>query len=765
MTEQTMDKKRIEYPGKIEHLKGNRLLLTFRDIPQAIGEIEPEDDFYEAARETLRVAIDQFFENDEIVPLASPLEPGDVAIEIPRSYVERISRHNRWVTKGFDRCVQDKVSDDAIPLTTDIFSKITDIETCSYHWANKAGVDYVAAYSFPFNGKKYFVSDGRIAPATEVRLADFKNFELKHWIDRYSKDSEPEKTYDDILQDIISRPDIAKEAICSSNCYCFTNFEDYIKFAEKRIDVIYYKQCMGQLTGLAKELELQHRRTLSIDRGKMFFDYPDSEPAVRTRCGVAESSDVKKSESFHANSDHELTKDALLKLHPRDIIYIVAARNYCEPGACDFMRVQGTCQDYIDFATVDGRVFHISEENFFEEQSNNPHISAWEFIAWLSVFGGSNWDPEAKDSIWKKYNTVTGNLYVRYPWTCVAISLYEVVINRWQEYDNLPEFEAAISKMISQHKTIFDKWLAARGPMYVSEEISDVGGSADCAYDLVVDGRWQHMSSKEKLAWLERDKKLVKGLYSNDEKFNRCWSDTPDPTQEDIHYYESVAKGEVRRFSIHDDFGDSYIETFPNTRWKSLEILKSIRRKSWMVKELKDIIKKRRAYDMAHGGDGTLLRPPKVVDFLEVICLSNRAHGYNKLPREERDRLLDIYYNYLKNKAECSTSKLYYFIDDEHSYKYFGKDLEVFMVGKGRKMHLNWLINLENRIVDYPSTYEDRWELAKYIITDNYIDHLWRLMKTFPDEEFPDVFRVLFDNKLTLFHMNRINRLFPEFEW
>ena len=84
------------YPALIEKTDGGRV-VTFRDIPQAVGQIEDNEDAVEASRESLQIAINYFFEGEEPIPAASGLKKGEILVTLPISYVAKIALHNAMI--------------------------------------------------------------------------------------------------------------------------------------------------------------------------------------------------------------------------------------------------------------------------------------------------------------------------------------------------------------------------------------------------------------------------------------------------------------------------------------------------------------------------------------------------------------------------------------------------------------------------------------------------------------------------------------------
>lgn len=71
---------------------GRRLLYGFVDIPEALtqGETVTVAEAMEAAKDALLTAFDFYFEDNELIPLPSPLNSHDHFIEVPLSVASKV---------------------------------------------------------------------------------------------------------------------------------------------------------------------------------------------------------------------------------------------------------------------------------------------------------------------------------------------------------------------------------------------------------------------------------------------------------------------------------------------------------------------------------------------------------------------------------------------------------------------------------------------------------------------------------------------------
>ena len=89
------------FPLTIER-DGDFLVLSFRDVPEALGQIAvtDEDDLSKAARDTLMIALKYYFKYGQWIPDGSAPEKGEQLIELPLSFVAKIILHNSMISHG-----------------------------------------------------------------------------------------------------------------------------------------------------------------------------------------------------------------------------------------------------------------------------------------------------------------------------------------------------------------------------------------------------------------------------------------------------------------------------------------------------------------------------------------------------------------------------------------------------------------------------------------------------------------------------------------
>jgi len=83
------------YPALIER-DGDYLVISFRDIPEALGQIAVTDEstLADEARETVMIALRYYFKEGRAIPAASEPQEGEKIIELPLSFVAKIILHN-----------------------------------------------------------------------------------------------------------------------------------------------------------------------------------------------------------------------------------------------------------------------------------------------------------------------------------------------------------------------------------------------------------------------------------------------------------------------------------------------------------------------------------------------------------------------------------------------------------------------------------------------------------------------------------------------
>ena len=85
----------FSFPALIER-DGDYLVISFRDVPEALGQIAVADEstLPEEARETVMIALRYYFKEGRAIPAASAPREGEKIIELPLSFVAKIILHN-----------------------------------------------------------------------------------------------------------------------------------------------------------------------------------------------------------------------------------------------------------------------------------------------------------------------------------------------------------------------------------------------------------------------------------------------------------------------------------------------------------------------------------------------------------------------------------------------------------------------------------------------------------------------------------------------
>ena len=83
------------FPVKVER-DGQFLVLSFRDIPQALGQMaaSEESNLDKEALETLTIALKEYFKLGEPIPKGSAPKKGEKLVTLPLSFVSKIILHN-----------------------------------------------------------------------------------------------------------------------------------------------------------------------------------------------------------------------------------------------------------------------------------------------------------------------------------------------------------------------------------------------------------------------------------------------------------------------------------------------------------------------------------------------------------------------------------------------------------------------------------------------------------------------------------------------
>ena len=95
------NRENYSYPVTIER-DGDFFVLSFRDIPEALAQVDASDEWRieEEAREALAIAISYYFKNNEKIPSASAPRKGELVASLPLSLVSKIILRNTMIKNG-----------------------------------------------------------------------------------------------------------------------------------------------------------------------------------------------------------------------------------------------------------------------------------------------------------------------------------------------------------------------------------------------------------------------------------------------------------------------------------------------------------------------------------------------------------------------------------------------------------------------------------------------------------------------------------------
>lgn len=88
------------YPAKFTPAEEGGFVVTFRDIPEAITQGDDMDEAREMAADVLLSAMDFYFDDRRPVPLPSPAEEGEVAVELPTGTFAKVLLLNTMLEQG-----------------------------------------------------------------------------------------------------------------------------------------------------------------------------------------------------------------------------------------------------------------------------------------------------------------------------------------------------------------------------------------------------------------------------------------------------------------------------------------------------------------------------------------------------------------------------------------------------------------------------------------------------------------------------------------
>ena len=89
--------KRFCYPAKFEPNGEGGFIGTFRDVPEAITEVYPEENFVDIARDALISTIDFYIDDGRKLPEPSQALEDEVLVDLPASVVLKLLLLNTMV--------------------------------------------------------------------------------------------------------------------------------------------------------------------------------------------------------------------------------------------------------------------------------------------------------------------------------------------------------------------------------------------------------------------------------------------------------------------------------------------------------------------------------------------------------------------------------------------------------------------------------------------------------------------------------------------
>lgn len=87
----------MRYPVTLTPAPEGGYMVSFVDIPEALTQGETVAEAMEAAKDALLTAFDFYFEDNELIPLPSPLNSHDHFIEVPLSVASKVLLLNAFL--------------------------------------------------------------------------------------------------------------------------------------------------------------------------------------------------------------------------------------------------------------------------------------------------------------------------------------------------------------------------------------------------------------------------------------------------------------------------------------------------------------------------------------------------------------------------------------------------------------------------------------------------------------------------------------------
>ncbi len=86
----------MKFPATFTSEEG-KIVVRFRDVPEAITQGDNEADAVEMAEDVLISSMDFYFEDQRPVPLPSTSAPGERLVSLPLGLVQKILAHNKML--------------------------------------------------------------------------------------------------------------------------------------------------------------------------------------------------------------------------------------------------------------------------------------------------------------------------------------------------------------------------------------------------------------------------------------------------------------------------------------------------------------------------------------------------------------------------------------------------------------------------------------------------------------------------------------------
>lgn len=91
------------YPATLTPDTNGTLLVTFRDIPEAVGVGETLEIAHQSALDGLETAFSIYMDERRPIPVASPLQDGEHAIYLPVSVQAKLALYHEMLSQGITK--------------------------------------------------------------------------------------------------------------------------------------------------------------------------------------------------------------------------------------------------------------------------------------------------------------------------------------------------------------------------------------------------------------------------------------------------------------------------------------------------------------------------------------------------------------------------------------------------------------------------------------------------------------------------------------